>query len=73
MTYINLHLSVEAIVEQKVVGHADSVGFHGMTLTIVVIPNITWNNTPQRLFHLNAHETERNDLKLLYKTDDLAI
>uniref|UniRef100_A0A671LJG1 Uncharacterized protein n=1 Tax=Sinocyclocheilus anshuiensis TaxID=1608454 RepID=A0A671LJG1_9TELE len=29
-------------IEQEVVGHADSVGFHGMTLAIVVIPNIPW-------------------------------
>lgn len=43
VTYVNLHLSVEAIIEQQVVGHADSVGFHRMTLAIVIIPNITWN------------------------------
>lgn len=43
VTYVNLHLSVEAIIEQEVVGHADSVGFHRMTLAIVIIPNVTWN------------------------------
>uniref|UniRef100_A0A3B5K324 Uncharacterized protein n=1 Tax=Takifugu rubripes TaxID=31033 RepID=A0A3B5K324_TAKRU len=32
-----------AIIEQEVVGHADSVGFHRMTLAIVIIPNVTWN------------------------------
>lgn len=41
LTYIYLHLSVEAIVEQQIVSHADSVGLHGVPLTIVVISNIT--------------------------------
>lgn len=42
-TYVDLHLSVEAIVEQQVVGHADSVGLHGMPLTVIVVSNIAWN------------------------------
>ena len=41
VTYIYLHLSVEAIVEQQVVCHADSVGLHGMALTIVIVSNVT--------------------------------
>lgn len=40
-TYIDFHLPVESIVEQEVVGHADSVGFHGMALAIVVVPYVT--------------------------------
>ncbi|CAG5866305.1 unnamed protein product, partial [Menidia menidia] len=32
----------KAIVEQQVVCHADSVGLHGVALTIVIISNITW-------------------------------
>lgn len=40
-TYIYLHLSVEPIIEQQVVSHADSVRLHGVPLTIVVISNIT--------------------------------
>ncbi len=40
-TYIYLHLSVDAIVEQQVVSHAYAVGLHGMPLTVVIIPNIT--------------------------------
>uniref|UniRef100_A0A3Q1E9X4 Uncharacterized protein n=1 Tax=Acanthochromis polyacanthus TaxID=80966 RepID=A0A3Q1E9X4_9TELE len=40
-TYIYLHLSVEAIVEQQVVCHTDPVGLHGMPLSIVIISNIT--------------------------------
>ena len=43
ITYIYLHLSVEAIVQQQVVGHADAVGLHGVSLAIIVIPDITWN------------------------------
>ncbi len=42
VSYINFHFPIQPIVEQEVVGHSDSVGFHGMTLAIVVIPNIPW-------------------------------
>ncbi len=42
MSYINFHFPIQPIVEQEVMGHSDSVGFHGMTLAIVVIPNIPW-------------------------------
>lgn len=49
MTYVNLHLSVKAIVEQEVVGHADSVGFHRMTLAVVIIPNVPCNKIKQSL------------------------
>lgn len=41
-TYIYLHLPVEAIVQQQVVGHPDPVGFHWMSLAIIVVSNITW-------------------------------
>lgn len=73
VTYINLHLSVEAIVEQKVVGHADSVGFHGVTLAIVIIPHVTWNKIKHIFFNMDAHETFKNQLKLLCNTNDLDI
>lgn len=63
MTYINLHLSVEAIVEQKVVRHADSVGFHGMALAIVIITNVTCNI--KKRFIQYAHATFKTELKLL--------
>lgn len=55
LTYINLHLSVQAIVEQKVVSHADSVGFHGMTLTIVIISNVTWNTVKHKISLMYPH------------------
>uniref|UniRef100_A0A8D2QKU4 Uncharacterized protein n=1 Tax=Zosterops lateralis melanops TaxID=1220523 RepID=A0A8D2QKU4_ZOSLA len=34
------------IVKQQVVGHADPVGFHGMSLAIIIIPNIPWKGNP---------------------------
>ena len=37
---VHLHLPVEPIVEQEVVGHPHPVGLHGMALPIVVIPNV---------------------------------
>ena len=52
---VDLHLSVESIVEEQVVGHPHTVGLHGVTLkttittvsiywpaylSIVVIPNV---------------------------------
>lgn len=49
VTYVNLHLSVKAIVEQEVVGHADSVGFHRMALAVVIIPNVPCNKIKQKL------------------------
>ncbi len=41
MTYIYLHLSVETIVEEEVVGHSDAVRLHRVTLPIVVVTNVT--------------------------------
>lgn len=56
-TYVNLHLSVEAIIEQEVVGHADSVGFHRMTLAIVIIPNVTWNKIKHQILNVWTNKT----------------
>lgn len=39
-THIDLHLPVQSIVEEKVVGHADPVGFHGMPLAVVIVSHI---------------------------------
>ena len=38
---VDLHLSVEAIVEEKVVGHPHSVRLHGMSLAIIVVAYVT--------------------------------
>jgi len=40
---VDLHLSVESIVEEKVVSHAYAVRLHGVTLPIVVVTYVTCN------------------------------
>lgn len=40
ITHIDLHFPVQSIVEKEVVRHADPVGFHGMALSIVVVPHV---------------------------------
>uniref|UniRef100_A0A3P9I247 Uncharacterized protein n=1 Tax=Oryzias latipes TaxID=8090 RepID=A0A3P9I247_ORYLA len=47
-TYIYLHFSVETIVQQQVVGHSDPMGFHGMTLSVIIVSNITYKKQTQR-------------------------
>ena len=37
---VHLHLPVEPIVEQEVVGHPHPVGLHGMALAIIVVPDV---------------------------------
>ena len=39
-THVDLHLLVEAIVEQQVVSHANTMRLHGMALAIVVVANV---------------------------------
>jgi len=34
-----LHTAVKAVVYNQVVGHADTMGLHGVTLSIVVVSN----------------------------------
>ena len=41
MGSVNLHLPVETVVEEEVVGHPHPMRLHGMTLAIVVVPNVT--------------------------------
>lgn len=48
--YINLHFSVEAIVQQQVVCHTYTMGFHGMPLSIIIIADITCKLLQQTLF-----------------------
>ena len=38
--HIDLHLAVEAVVEQQVVRHADAVRLHGVALPVVVVANV---------------------------------
>uniref|UniRef100_A0A3Q3KYM2 Uncharacterized protein n=1 Tax=Mastacembelus armatus TaxID=205130 RepID=A0A3Q3KYM2_9TELE len=60
MTHIDLHFPVESIVQQEVVCHADPVGFHGMALSVVVVPHITLrrnNHTECRAHRLLSSAT----------------
>ena len=38
---VNLHFTVETVVEQEVVGHPHPVRLHGVTLAIVVVSYVT--------------------------------
>ena len=38
---INFHFSVKTIVQQKIVGHAHTMGLHGVALAIVVVADVT--------------------------------
>lgn len=65
-SYIYLHLSVESIVEQQVVSHADPVGLHGVPLPVVIVSNITWRgegeeeeNKHTSLFHMQMYTRGR--------------
>lgn len=35
----DFHATVKTIIDDKVVGHSHTVGFHGVALTIVVVSN----------------------------------
>ena len=38
---VHLHLTVEPVVEEEVVGHPHPVRLHGVALAIIVVPNVT--------------------------------
>lgn len=40
-THVDFHLSVEAVVEEEVVSHANSVRLHWVTLSIVVVTYVS--------------------------------
>lgn len=42
LTHVYLHLSVESIVEKKVVRHSNSMGLHWVSLPIVIVPYVPW-------------------------------
>ena len=65
-TYIYFHFSVESIVQKQVVGHTDSVRFHGVPLPIVIIPNVACKRKPLLLFYVLQCSIIRN-----YSTDAL--
>ena len=39
---VDLHLPVESVVEEEVVGHAHPVGLHRVALAVVVVANVAW-------------------------------
>lgn len=45
-TYINLHLTVESIVQNEVVSHADAVRLHGMARSIVEVSDLICKRRP---------------------------
>ena len=54
---VDLHLPVESIVEQKVVGHPYPMGLHGMSLPIVVVANVAcWETFSGRFISFGAPE-----------------
>ena len=36
----DIHLFVEAVIDHEIVRHADTVGFHGMALAVVVVAHL---------------------------------
>lgn len=40
--YVNLHLSIDSIVDQQVMSHSNPVWFHRMSRTVVVIAYIVY-------------------------------
>ena len=41
MRPVDLHLPVESVVEEEVVGHPHPMRLHGMSLAIIVVANVT--------------------------------
>ena len=76
-THINLHLSVESIVEKQVVGHPYSVWFHRVSLAIVVVADVTYcsQDTNQAHFKLlpelefKASKSHKNSQKRSLRTN----
>lgn len=55
-THIDLHAPVQAVVEQKVVRHADPVRFHGVALAVVVVSDIAFKKKTMRGFDERNYE-----------------
>uniref|UniRef100_A0AAY4E1L8 Uncharacterized protein n=1 Tax=Denticeps clupeoides TaxID=299321 RepID=A0AAY4E1L8_9TELE len=45
----------------QIVGHADSVGFHGMSLAIIVVTHVTWGEN-ERVTLTHTHTHYRGDI-----------
>lgn len=53
VTYINLHFFVQSIVHDEVVCHSNTMGLHGMALSIIVVADITCRRR-MRSLHKNV-------------------
>ena len=42
MGAVDLHLPVQSVVEEEVVGHPHPMGLHGMTLAVIVVADVAW-------------------------------
>ncbi len=47
---------VQAVVEQQVVSHLDTVWLHGVTLSIVVVTDVTVIKVANTLFATSVHD-----------------
>lgn len=52
MAYIDLHLSVQTVVQKQIVCHSNSMRLHWMTLSIVIVANVTWGANRQHKCNL---------------------
>ena len=39
-TYIDFHFSIQAIIEKEIVSHPDTLRLHGVSLAIIIIPDV---------------------------------
>lgn len=49
ITYVDLHLAIQPIVEQQIVCHTNAMWLHGMALAIIIITNIAWKSNFEQL------------------------
>lgn len=64
-TYVDFHLPVQAVVEQQVVGHPDAVRFHGVSLAVVVVPDVACMDQKQRV-HVLTYRKQHSALKRFF-------
>lgn len=55
-TYIDFHFPVKSIVQKQVVSHPDTMWFHGMSLSVVIISYVTckWTHRLKPAFKCNS-------------------
>ena len=65
MRPVNLHLTVEAIVEEEVVGHPHPVRLHRVALAIVIVPYVAVIIVADLGFAVALHSVGLSGMKLL--------